>query len=394
MDGFDLLILTFLLRAITADLKLTGAESGSLVSWTLFGAVIGGLILGVLGDRFGRVRVLTWSILLFAVFTGLCGAAQGYWDLVAYRTIAGIGLGGEFGIGMTLVAEAWPPEKRARASSYVGMGWQSGVLVAALVTPILLPIVGWRGMFAVGLVPALFSFFLRRFLAEPEVFTAKAPEPASRVSVAYLVRDEFSIKASIAMLILCSVQNFGYYGLMTWLPTYLSDSMGYSLTRSSLWTAVTVIGMSFGIWLFGQLADRFGRRPIFFLYQTGAAVSVPLYANLTGPTALLIGGAVMGMFVNGMIGGYGTLMSELYPTQARATAQNTLFNFGRAAGGFGPLVVGTLISRYSFKVTTIVLSLIYVADIVATAFLLPETKGTILDSIGESRSLDANRPAL
>ncbi len=378
MDGFDLLILSFLLRPIATDLRLTGAEAGSLVTWTLLGAVIGGLGFGILSDYVGRVRVLTWTILLFAAFTGMCALARGYWDLAAYRTLAGLGLGGEFGIGMTLVGEAWPSEKRARASSYVALGWQSGVLLAALVTPMLLPLVGWRGMFAVGLFPALASFFLRRYLGEPDVFTKKK-ETAKGVPLAFLVRDRASTKATIGMFILCSVQNFGYYGVITWLPSYLSESFGYSLTRSSLWTAVTILGMSFGIWLFGLLADRYGRRPIFLLYQAGAAVSVLVYSNLTSSLALLIGGAVMGMFVNGMIGGYGAMMSELYPTEARATAQNTLFNLGRGVGGFGPFVVGLVTAAYSFKVTAIVLGSIYGVDMLATTLLLPETKGITLE---------------
>jgi MFS family permease len=234
-------------------------------------------------------------------------------------------------------------------------------------------------MFAVGLIPGLAAFFLRRFLEEPELFTKRQKETVRRVPLAFLVRDQASKKATIGMFILCSVQNFGYFGLITWLPSYLSDAFGYSLTRSSLWTAVTILGMSVGIWLFGYLADQHGRRPILFLYQTGAAVSVLIYSNLTSSLALLIGGAIMGIFVNGMIGGYGALMSELYPTEARATAQNTLFNLGRGVGGFGPFVVGLVTAAYSFKVTAILLASIYVVDILATVFLLPETKGLALE---------------
>jgi MFS family permease len=374
MDGFDLLILSFLLRPMARELHLTPTESGSLVTGTLAGAVFGGLIFGVLSDHYGRVRLLSWTILLFAVFTGMCALAQGYWDLFAYRTAAGLGLGGEFGIGMTLVAEAWPANMRARVSSYVGLGWQCGVLLAALVTLALLPVIGWRGVWAVGVFPAIVVCMLRRTLAEPEIFNA-TKSAHQRFRLRFLVKDTAITKASMGMLILCSVQNFGYYGIMIWLPSYLSNRFNYSLTQSGLWTAVTVLGMGFGIWLFGQLADRYGRRPIFVLYQAGAAVSVIVYSQLTAAAALLAGGAIMGVFVNGMVGGYGALMSELYPTEVRATAQNVLFNLGRAVGGFGPLVVGAISVRYSFAATTGLLALIYFIDLLATALLIPETKG-------------------
>jgi predicted MFS family arabinose efflux permease len=123
MDGFDMLILGFMLTTISAALTLTSTQAGSLVTWTMLGVVAGGLLFGTMSDHFGRIRVLTWIILIFAVFTGLCALARGYWDLVAYRAVAGVGLGGEFGIGMALAAEAWPASKRARASSYVMVGW-------------------------------------------------------------------------------------------------------------------------------------------------------------------------------------------------------------------------------------------------------------------------------
>jgi len=379
MDGFDLLILGFMLPVIAADLHLNPAQAGSLVTWTLIGAVAGGLIFGVLSDYFGRVRMLTWTILIFAIFTGLCALAQGYGDLLAYRTIAGIGLGGEFGIGMALVAEAWPAAQRARVSSYVGLGWQLGVLAAALLTPLLLPLIGWRGMFAIGVLPAVVSFFVRRRVEEPEIFTERAARGMRKPPLKLLVADARTARASLGVTILCSVQNFGYYGLMIWLPTYLSKTFGYSLTRSGLWTAVTVVGMGVGIWLFGWAADRFGRKPAFLFYQVGAVVMVFVYARLSTPYALLVGGAVMGVFVNGMIGGYGALISELYPTDARATAQNVLFNIGRAVGGFGPVAVGALAARFSFSAALGVLASIYVLDVLATLFLIPERRGAALE---------------
>jgi len=376
MDGFDFLILGFMMSAIARDLGLSATAGASLATFTLIGAVIGGFVFGMLADAYGRVRVLSLTILIFAVFTGLSAFAQGYWDLVAYRTIAGLGLGGEFGIGMALVAEAWPASQRARASSYVGLGWQAGVLAAALITPLLLPLIGWRGMFLVGLIPALASFFIRRSVGEPELFRRKQ---ATGFPVRLLVKDAATTRISLGMFILCSVQNFGYYGLMIWMPNYLARQFGFSLTQSAVWTSVTILGMGFGIWLFGELADRLGRRPIFMAYQVGAFVMVLVYSQLTNPTALLIGGAIMGLFVNGMLGGYGALMSELYPTEARATAQNVLFNLGRAVGGFGPLVIGALASAYSWQVAIALLAAIYVVDMLATALLIPERKGAELE---------------
>ncbi|RDE90410.1 MFS transporter [Haemophilus parainfluenzae] len=380
MDGFDLLILGFMLSAISADLNLTPAQSGSLVTWTLIGAVVGGILFGALSDRYGRVRVLTWTIVLFAVFTGLCAIAQGYWDLLIYRTIAGIGLGGEFGIGMALAIEAWPAKHRAKAASYVALGWQVGVLAAALLTPVLLPHIGWRGMFVVGIFPAFVAWYLRTRLHEPEIFSQKQTELSTQKiskleSFQLLVKDKATTKVSLGIVVLTSVQNFGYYGIMIWMPNFLSKQLGFSLTKSGLWTAVTVCGMMAGIWIFGRLADRIGRKPSFLLFQLGAVISIITYSQLTDPTAMLVAGAFLGMFVNGMMGGYGALMAEAYPTEARATAQNVLFNLGRAVGGFGPVVVGAIVSAYSFSIAIAFLAVIYVIDMVATVFLVPELKG-------------------
>ena len=380
MDGFDLLILGFMLSAISADLNLTPAQSGSLVTWTLVGAVVGGIVFGALSDRYGRVRVLTWTIVLFAVFTGLCAIAQGYWDLLIYRTIAGIGLGGEFGIGMALAIEAWPAKHRAKAASYVALGWQVGVLAAALLTPVLLPHIGWRGMFVVGIFPAFVAWYLRTRLHEPEIFSQKQTELSTQKiskleSFKLLIKDKATTKVSLGVVVLTSVQNFGYYGIMIWMPNFLSKQLGFSLTKSGLWTAVTVCGMIAGIWIFGRLADRIGRKPSFLLFQLGAVISIITYSQLTDPTAMLVAGAFLGMFVNGMMGGYGALMAEAYPTEARATAQNVLFNLGRAVGGFGPVVVGAVVSAYSFSIAIAFLAVIYVIDMVATVFLVPELKG-------------------
>lgn len=374
MDGFDLLILGFILGPLAAGLHLSRPEAGSLVTWTLVGAVIGGLTAGALSDRYGRVRVLSWTILVFAGFTALCALAQGYWDLLVYRTIAGIGLGGEFGIGMALAAEAWPASKRARATSYVGLGWQAGVLVAALLTPLLLPYIGWRGMFVVGVIPALLAFGIRRFVGEPALFLdAQKKQPINPYSV--LFADREATAASIGIAIMTSVQNFGYYATMIWLPSYLSTQLGFSLTQSALWISATILGGAVGMLIFGFMADRVGRKPLFIAFQIGAAIMAMVFPNVTQPNLLLLVAGISGIFLSGMIGGYGALIAESYPTQGRSTAQNVLFNFGRGVGGFGPLVIGLLATQYSLATALSFLVVIWIVDVLATAFLIKERKG-------------------
>src|SRR5208283_2606203 len=137
----------------------------------------------------------------------------------------------------------------ARVSSYVALGWQTGVLLAAMTTPVLLPFIGWRGMFAVGVFPAIASFLLRRVTEEPEIFVQHAAAARSTIPLKLLVKDAATMRVSVSVWILCSVQNFGYFGLMIWLPTYLSTQLNYGLTESSLWTVSTIPGMACGIWV-------------------------------------------------------------------------------------------------------------------------------------------------
>jgi MFS family permease len=220
---------------------------------------------------------------------------------------------------------------------------------------------------------------VRWYVGEPKIFIERAKAGHSAAPLKLLVKDAATTKVSLGMLILCSVQNFGYYGVMIWLPSYLSTRFGFGLTQSALWTAVTICGMALGIWVFGVFADRVGRRPALLTFQTGAFVMVLVYSQLTDANALLVGGAIMGLFVNGMLGGYGALLSELYPTEARATAENVLFNLGRGVGGFGPYIVGALVATHSFPFAIALLATIYLIDIVATLALIPEKRGQPLE---------------
>ncbi|GAA1940973.1 MFS transporter [Brevibacterium antiquum] len=396
LDGFDLLILSFALGGIIATFGLSDVEAGSLSTITLFGAVLGGIIFGSLADRYGRVRVLTWTVLIFAVFTGLSSIAQGYWDMAAYRFIAGIGIGGEFGIGMALAAETVPANQRARATSWVGVGFQIGVFAAAIVSAPVIALWGWRALFIIGLFPAIFAFVIRRGVEEPDKFVQSqrghaAGEsgdssesagsrdlPTFGAKIRALVKDKATVKISFALIVLSTVQNFGYFGIIAWLPNYLSERMDLGVTKGSLWTAVTVIGMLAGILLFGQVADRLGRRPAFWTFQAGAIVSILIYSQMTDPTALLIGGFFMGAFANGMLGGHGALLAEMYPTQVRATAQNVIFNIGRALGGLAPVVIALLADSFGFAFALALLPTIYIIQFLAM-FLLPEKRGIELE---------------
>ncbi|AMT95381.1 MFS transporter [Brevibacterium linens] len=389
LDGFDLLILSFALSGIIASFGLSDVEAGSLSTITLLGAVVGGIVFGALADRHGRVRVLTWTVLIFAVFTGLSALAQGYWDLAAYRFIAGIGIGGEFGIGMALAAEAVGADQRARATSWVGVGFQLGVFAAAVVSAPVIALWGWRALFVIGLVPAVFAFVIRRGVEEPETFV-RAQERGEKADgagstpisfgakIAALVKDGETVKITLALTILTSVQNFGYFGIITWLPNYLSEQMDLGVTKGSLWTAVTVVGMLAGILIFGQVADRLGRRPAFWIFQAGAIVTILAYSQFTDPTALLAGGFFMGAFANGMLGGHGALLAELYPTAIRATAQNVIFNIGRAVGGLAPVVIALLAGHLGFGFALALLPMIYLIQFLAM-FLIPERRGHSLD---------------
>ncbi|WP_395405789.1 MFS transporter (plasmid) [Arthrobacter sp. UC242_113] len=382
LDGFDLLILSFALSPIIAEFGITDTEAGSLTTLTLMGAVIGGLVFGALSDRYGRVRVLTWSIVLFAVFTGLAALSTGYTDMAIYRFIAGVGIGGEFGCGMALASEAVPAKLRARATSLVAMGFQFGVLAAALLSAPIIGAFGWRGLFIIGVLPAVIAIVMRKRLHESPKFLEAAAEQTEQPSALSRFKALFSnayfVRVSLAMIILCAVQNFGYYSIITWLPRYLSKELGFNLTNSSLWTAVTIAGMLFGLFVFGQLADRFGRRPAFWTFQTGAAVSLLVYSQLTDPTMLLFGGFVMGVFANGALGGYGALLAELYPTWIRGTAQNGLYNIGRAIGGLAPVTIAWIASNHGFGFALTILPCIYVLAFF-TMFAIPDKRGAELD---------------
>ena len=402
MDGLDMLILSFAMTAIIKEFGLSFADAGLIATYTLIGAVLGGWIFGIMADYVGRVKVFALTIIVFSIFTGLCAIATSVTELNIYRFLAGLGLGGEFGIGMTLVAETWPAAKRARATAGVAVGWQLGVVLAAVLAALVIPHYGWRGLFAIGVLPALFAAWARRGIPEPDLWVNRKAikaaiqqkvargeglteteqeiwNKANKFPLSHLFAGSRKTVTTFALTIMTSVQNFGYYGIMIWLPTILMQKHNLTLNKTTTWMVVTVIGMIIGIFLFGQIADRVGRKPAYISFYIGSAASVWIYSTLNDPMHLLIGGAILGFFCNGMMAGYGALLSEHYTTDARSTAQNFIFNLGRAVGGFAPVIIGMLAAQYTLNGALALLAFMYLAAGVNVFFLVPETKDAKLD---------------
>lgn len=401
MDGLDVLILSFAMAAIVSEFGLTLGEGGMIATYTLIGTVLGGYIFGIFADWWGRVHTFSLTIIIFSIFTGACAFADNAVHLDILRFLAGLGLGGEYGIGMTLVSETWPGAKRARATAGVAMGWQAGAVLAAILAAVVLPDYGWRGLFLVGVLPALLAAWARHGIKEPpmwvqrkemkkalqarkdagEKLTAEEEEQlteAKKFPLAHLFADKKTTITTIALTIMTSVQNFGYYGIMVWLPMILLKEHGLTTKSMSGWMIVTVIGMIAGIFVFGWLCDRLGRKKPYLLFYVCAAAMVYIYVNLGTPIALLFGGAFLGFFCNGMMAGYGTLLSENYTTDARSTAQNFIFNTGHAVGGFAPVIIGTIAQTNGFNTAFVLLSAVYLAAAVNVLFFVKDTKGTVI----------------
>ncbi|MBD7908096.1 MFS transporter [Sporosarcina gallistercoris] len=365
LEGMDIMFISFAMTMIIADFGIDFATGGLISSVTNIGMLVGGVLFGILADKFGRVRVFTYTILLFALGTALTGLATNIEQIYIYRFIAGLGAGGEYGIGMALVAEAWPKNKQGRASSYVSVGAQYGVILAALLSALILPAFGWRALFFVGIIPVIFAFFVRRNLDEsPEWLESQRTKKAQKKKenagkLRLLVASPRIAFTTITLVIMATVQIAGYNGLMIWLPSMLQQSQGLSVSSSALWTISTAVGMIAGMLVFGQIMDRLGAKKAYGLFLLASAVAVFLYSYATGSAGVLIGGAIVGFFSNGMFAGYGALISSFYPVEIRSTATNTIFNFGRAVGGFSPILVGYILQHYDMTAAMIYLAILF-----------------------------------
>jgi MFS family permease len=373
LDAMDVMLYAFALTAIRDEFHLSSAAAGAMASATLLASAIGGVVFGVLADRMGRARALVWAILIYSGFTGMTATASGVVSLLVWRTLVGTGMGGVWSAGSVLVAEAWPAEHRGKAIGLMQSGWAIGYILAALATAAVMPRWGWRPLFVVGVAPALLAVWALSNVRDTPRAKVRAGERAVFWQPATLRR--MGLATSVTSCVL-----FAYWGLFTWIPSYLSSPVarggaGMSVVQSAGWIVPMQIGSFFGYTLFGFLADRFGRRPVFLTFVLAAAVLTPLYGQLgRHQTALMLLGPLIGFFGHGYFSVFGAMLAELFPTSIRATAQGLCYNVGRAAGAVAPFTIGALADRFGIGSALAFTSMFFAAG-GALMFLLPETKG-------------------
>ena len=369
---------------VTAD--VIGWYGGIIFSIFLIGWAIGGVLFGVLADYFGRTKTLVFTILIYAVFTGLAALSHTWWQLALFRFLTALGIGGEWAAGAALVAEVWPENKRAKAAGILQSAWAGGFLLAAVIS-LLLRDYGWRPMFVVGVAPALVALLVRLWVKEPERWVrARAAERQAGNARPQKLAELFAPGLARSTWVgsgLAFVAVFGLWGATNWTPTLiraLPDLHGLGASeltsRVSYATMLLNVGALAGYLSFGPLADRVGRRRVFALMCLGSLVMLPvtfLTPRTYGEVLLLL--PLLGFFNNGIFSGFAIYLPELYPTRLRATGAGFCFNIGRLLASAGPFVTGYLVATLgSFSLAVCAVAVIYLLGLLILPFA-PETKG-------------------
>lgn len=354
LDSFDVMLYAIVLAELIKDptLHLSLGMAGTLGSITLLSAAAGGIVFGVIADRVGRKQALMLAVLIYSIFTAACGFAQSALQLAVFRVLLGIGMGGEWATGVALVSETFPAKHRGKALAFVQSSWAIGYGLAALVNMIVMPLWGWRGVFFVGVLPALFTLWVRRNVEEPKMW--KAADTAERGRFSTLFKPGIA-RVTVAIALMNSCCLFAWWGLNAWVPAYLrlpvtQGGIGLSSTTMSLFVIAMQVGMWFGYVSFGFIADAIGRKRTYVIYVLGAALLLPLYGVLRTPVALLLLGPFVAFFGTGYFSGLGAVVAELYPTAVRATAAGFCYNFGRIASAAAPYTIGSVAATSGFGV--------------------------------------------
>jgi len=384
LDAMDVMLYAFALGSIQQEFALSSAQAGALASATLVASAVGGILFGALSDKIGRAKALVYSILMYSLFTALTSTSGSIIELVLWRALVGLGMGGEWSAGSVLVSETWPSEHRGKAIGLMQSGWAIGYILAAILAALILPAFGWRMLFLVGILPAFFTLWIRRNVKEPEIWRAERQmTPASRShSLFEIFHPSLLRKTVFASLVTTSVL-FAYWGLFTWMPSFLARPLelggaGLGIVKSSTWIIPMQIGAFFGYTLFGFFADRFGRRPVFLVFLACAAILVPVYGQLARhELLLLILGPLIGFFGHGYFSVFGAMLAELFPTRVRGIAQGLTYNVGRAFSALAPYTIGALADEHGIGSALILTSAFFLLG-GGLMFLLPETRGADL----------------
>jgi MFS family permease len=385
LDSMDIMLYAMVLTHLMKKFGMSTATGGLMVSLTLLASAVGGIIFGLIADRFGRVKALMGSILIYSFFTGACGLSQSILQLAIFRVLLGLGMGGEWATGAALVAETWPSEHRGKALGLMQSSWAIGYALAAAVTALILPRLGWRGVFFVGILPALFTLWIRRHIEEPEIWKKSAAQKKNITTKANL--SEIFRQPLLRNTIITSLMNagtmFAWWGLFTWIPAYLGlpadqGGMGLSVVKTSSWIIVMQTGMWLGYVSFGFICDRVGRKKTYIVYLFVAAALVLLYSSLRNNTALLLLGPFLAFFGTGYFSGFGTITAEIFPTHIRASAQGFTYNIGRGLSALAPFTIGALAKTHGLSLAFYLTAAFFLFSAVV-AFALPETKGRSLE---------------
>jgi MFS family permease len=385
LDAMDVQILSFVFPAIIAAFAISNADAGLIGTSTLFSSAFGGWFAGALSDRIGRVRTLQITILWFAVFTGLCGFAQNYGQLLTFRALMGFGFGGEWAAAAIMVGEIIRPENRGKAVGAMQSGWAVGWGMAALLATLffsLLPTeLAWRALFWVGVTPALLVLFVRRAVDEPPIYmqTIQNLDQSGTKPNFLEIFSPAILKTTILACILTTGAQGGYYAITTWLPTFLRTERKLTVLGSGGYLAVIIIGSFAGYIVSAWLNDRIGRRTNFILFALCSIVTVIAYTQLTiDNTTMMYLGFLLGFFASGIFSGMGPFLTELFPTRMRGSGQGFAYNFGRGIAALNPLFVGMLSAKLPLGQSIGIFAIGAYGLLILAALLLPETRGRVL----------------
>jgi MFS family permease len=361
---------------------MSNVEAGWIATASLVSSAVGGWAAGVLADRYGRVRILQLTILWFTVFTFLSGFTNAPWQLLITRTMQGLGFGGEWSVGSVLIAELIRPDHRGKAVGLVQSSWAVGWGIAAiaysLVFSLAAPETAWRILFWLGLVPALLTVFIRRYVDESEIFReTQAKTQASDSQNSFLeIFAPSLLKTTILASLLATGMQGAYYVTTTWLPTYLKTERHLSVLNTGGYLLVLIVGSFAGYITSAYLSDHLGRRNCFILFAVSAAVLIVIYTQVPiTDMAMLFLGFPLGFFLSGIFSGMGAFLSELFPSRVRGSGQGFCYNFGRAVGSLFPALVGYFSAATSLGYAIGMMAGAAYLIVIVAALLLPETRG-------------------